>query len=97
MTLTPGEFIRRFLIHVLPHGFHRIRHYGFLANPVRRRELPRVRQLLADHSIEPNQPTTEEQDPAAPASSFICPSCGTPMIIIETLGKQIPRAPPTVS
>ncbi|MDW3689478.1 transposase, partial [Cupriavidus sp. CV2] len=46
MTLDAGEFMRRFLLHVLPGGFHRIRHYGLLANPVRRANLVRARELL---------------------------------------------------
>ena len=46
MTLDAGEFMRRFLLHVLPHGFHRIRHYGLLANPVRRANLAKARELL---------------------------------------------------
>jgi hypothetical protein len=46
MTLEAGEFMRRFLLHVLPSGFHRIRHYGLLANPVRRANLAKVRALL---------------------------------------------------
>ena len=46
MTLEAGEFMRRFLLHVLPGGFHRIRHYGLLANPVRRASLAKVRELL---------------------------------------------------
>lgn len=46
MTLSTNEFIRRFLIHVLPKGFHRIRHYGLLANPVRRDNLTQLRQAM---------------------------------------------------
>ena len=94
MTLATPEFIRRFLIHVLPAGFHRIRHYGLFANPVRAKQLPRLRELLANHSTDAVAPTPAvvENDPTI--STYICPDCGAPMIIIETFVKQIPRAPP---
>ena len=94
MTLATPEFIRRFLIHVLPAGFHRIRHYGLFANPVRAKQLPRLRELLANHSADAvaSTPAVVENDP--PISTYICPDCGAPMIIIETFVKQIPRAPP---
>jgi hypothetical protein len=97
MTLTADEFIRRFLIHVLPAGFHRIRHYGLFANPVRAKQLPRLRELLADHSADAvgSTPAVVEDDPII--SIYTCPDCGAPMIIIETFAKQIPRAPPALS
>lgn len=94
MTLSPDEFMRRFLLHVLPSGFHRIRHYGLLANAGRRRNLARVRQLLA---CAPNDlPATEDTvEPASHPTTFVCPCCGAPMRIIETLGrKPAIRAPP---
>jgi hypothetical protein len=94
MALPIPEFIRRFLIHVLPQGFHRIRHYGLFANGGRTRNLARARELLC-------VPITQrEPDPAAdadepPMLSYPCPSCGGPMIIIETLEPgHPPRAPP---
>ena len=103
MTLDPAEFMRRFLLHVLPQGFHRIRHYGLLANAARRENLARARELL---QVEPAADGGEEnrhEDPAgehAPGettahSPFVCPDCGAPMIILETFlrGRQ-PRAPP---
>jgi hypothetical protein len=90
MTLAIGEFIRRFLLHVLPTGFHRIRHYGFLASPSRRNNLTRIRELLEmlpDSISEAAEPTPEKQCP------FICRSCGEPMAIIQVLRPRT-RAPP---
>jgi hypothetical protein len=83
MTLSADEFIRRFLLHVLPPGFHRIRHYGLFANGSRAENLARARELLAvaGRHQEP-EPGQERDDP--PAISYPCPSCGGPMIIIET-------------
>jgi len=98
MRLPTSEFIRRFLIHVLPSGFHRIRHTGFLANGIRRDRIARIRHLL-DAGSKPDQvpdeaTTTEREDP--PALQH-CPKCGGVMVIIETfLHGQTPkcRAPP---
>jgi len=94
MTLAAGEFIRRFLLHVLPTGFHRIRHYGLLANAGRRENLALARVLL-------NQPASEPQaDPpadSAPAPTFVCRHCGAPMIVVEMLPRSCHiRAPPTM-
>jgi hypothetical protein len=97
MTLSTEEFMRRFLLHVLPSGFHRIRHYGLLANAGRRENLARVRRLLT-----PNEPCSDAQ-PADDATSlpallptFVCRCCGATMIIIETFVRgQLIRAPPT--
>ncbi|WP_043420163.1 IS91 family transposase [Cupriavidus basilensis] len=92
MTLETGEFMRRFLLHVLPAGFHRIRHYGLLANPVRRASLAKARELL---DVMP-EPDTQPDDPgvAIPAV-FVCRHCGAPMIVIEILERTAPiRAPP---
>jgi hypothetical protein len=93
MTLEADEFIRRFLQHILPKGFHRIRHYGLFANAQRRDNLKRARALLEAPPIEPKidseTATTEEK------SSFTCRHCGAPMIVIEVLSPQhAPRAPP---
>ena len=94
MALPIPEFIRRFLIHVLPQGFHRIRHYGLFANGGRARNIARARKLLC-------VPTPRrEPDPVADANqppmlSYPCPSCGGPMIVIETFEPgHPPRAPP---
>jgi hypothetical protein len=77
MRLAPHEFIRRFLLHVLPDGFHRIRHYGFLAKGDRGETLARVRDLL---QVEPaNEPDVDARDPQgqdACAPSAVCPDCG---------------------
>ena len=85
MTLDPHEFIRRFLMHVLPAGFHRIRYYGFLNSQSRARNIARIRELLAAPLIPVDAikalDTTPEQ-PKAPAQP--CPCCGGPMRIIET-------------
>jgi len=93
LSLATDEFIRRFLIHVLPAGFHRIRHYGLFANPVRIKQLHRLRQLLANHSADAPAETDRVDDHPA-TSTYTCPDCGAPMIIIETFAKQRPRAPP---
>jgi hypothetical protein len=96
MTLSADEFIRRFLLHVLPSGFHRIRHYGLLANAGRREHLARARQLL--HVV----PTTAEPPPPVAAAAnvqptFVCLHCGATMIIVETFARGEPiRAPPTL-
>ena len=90
MTLEPHEFIRRFLLHVLPRGFHRIRQYGLLASSTRKASIDRARELLAA------PPPLEPSDPEEPSDSRPpCPCCGGRMIIIETLGRWMqPRAPP---
>jgi hypothetical protein len=85
MRLTIGEFIRRFLSHVLPKGFHRIRHYGLLANGNRAANLVRARALLAlpghHQATAPESP--EKPDEPSP-HTHPCPHCGGPMVIIET-------------
>lgn len=85
MTLTPHEFIRRFLSHILPKGFHRIRHYGLFANGNRATNIARARALLSVHA-----PTNDEADNVEDASpdetrilNLPCPCCGGRMIIIE--------------
>jgi hypothetical protein len=96
MTLEPGEFIRRFLLHVLPKGFHRIRHYGLLASAGRKANIARARDLLAAP-----QPEAEGNgsDDAAPTDwRPPCPCCGGRMIIIETFERGgNARAPPSGS
>jgi len=99
MTLAQGEFIRRFLIHVLPDGFHRIRHYGLFANGGRADNLARARQLLgvpASHSKPRDADTDAADEP--PLSSLPCPGCGGRMIIIEIFERgSTPRSRPTNS
>jgi hypothetical protein len=94
MTLATHEFIRRFLIHVLPHGFHRIRHYGLFASAKRAENIAKARQLL-------DAPTPQlEADDRANSEELIlahpCPCCGGRMIIIETFERgSTPRHRPT--
>lgn len=92
MTLDAGEFMRRFLLHVLPGGFHRIRHYGLLANPVRRANLVRARELLDAASSVTAPP--DDTDLAAP-TPFLWRHCGAPMLIIEIIPRSVCiRGPP---
>jgi hypothetical protein len=90
MTLEPGEFMRRFLLHVLPGGFHRIRHYGLLANCSRTASLALARQLL--HEPLPDTPAPPGPDVAP---TFVCAHCGHAMVVVQTFvrGETI-RAPP---
>ena len=89
MTLDAHEFMRRFLLHVLPHGFHRIRHYGLFASATRKANIARVRELLAAPAPE-RVDAEEPPDPLPP-----CPCCGGRMRIIETFERWMqPRAPP---
>ena len=90
MTLPTDEFIRRFLIHILPAGFHRIRHFGLFANHQRRANLQRVRVLLGEVIVE-----SESSEEVIKPPTFVCRTCGTPMIIINILVRpQRSRAPP---
>jgi hypothetical protein len=82
MTLATHEFIRRFLIHVLPGGFHRIRHYGLLANGGRAENIARARELLGVAAIQGEPADANADEP--PMLSHPCPCCGGRMIIIET-------------
>ena len=98
MTLAPEEFMRRFLLHVLPGGFHRIRHYGLLANGARKTNLALARELL---HVPPAQglPVSSDAQAAevtiAAPPAFVCRHCGYAMIILQTFlrGESI-RAPP---
>jgi hypothetical protein len=86
MTLGTHEFIRRFLIHVLPKGFHRIRHYGLLASGTREESLTRARQLLevaASATSVPEDEAPADDRPQAVLATA-CPCCGGRMIVIET-------------
>ncbi len=99
MILETPEFMRRFLIHVLPSGFHRIRHYGLFANGGRAENLARARELLA---VPPPQdePDSVADTDEPPSLARPCPCCGGPMIIIETYEPEqeprghAPRGPP---
>ena len=97
-TMTPdaAEFIRRFLLHVLPSGFHRIRHYGLFAGAVRAQNVERARQLLAVSTATPQRSHAEadsEAETASPARQ--CPCCGGRMIIVETFEGAPPARPPS--
>jgi hypothetical protein len=83
MTLSAEEFLRRFLLHVLPRGFVRIRFFGFLANRSRTTLLPRCQRLLLDNP-RPHAPAVITFSPAQPAC-FRCPKCATPMLLVEKL------------
>ncbi len=99
MALPIPEFIRRFLIHVLPLGFHRIRHYGLFANAARAENLDRARRLLCVPTPQREPDDVNADEPPMP--SYPCPSCGGRMIIIETFERgstpwaHAPRAPPS--
>jgi hypothetical protein len=97
MTLDPGEFMRRFLLHVLPKGFHRIRHYGLLASAGRRANIARARELLATPQSKAASSGSDDADAAAPNDwRPPCPCCGGRMIIIETFERGTnARAPPS--
>jgi Putative transposase/Transposase zinc-binding domain len=97
MTLDAAEFIRRFLLHVLPSGFHRIRHYGLFAGAVRAHNIERVRQLLAAAHSAPQCPRAEADSDETPSPSRRCPCCGGRMIIIETFQGPRPAPPPSPS
>jgi len=96
MTLDADEFMRRFLLHVLPRGFHRIRYYGLFANSGRRENIERVRRLLrvvAD--VLPASP--EEEAPQHQRSPFVCPDCGAEMVVVDVVARTLPiRAPPVL-
>jgi hypothetical protein len=100
MTLAPDEFIRRFLLHVLPKGFHRIRHYGLLASAACKANIARARELIAT-PVPSGDPPVERDDADPPASVAAdrhppCPCCGGRMIIVETFERcGAPRAPPS--
>ena len=96
MTLGAHEFIGRFLRHVLPQGFHRIRHYGLFANGGRAENLARARQLLAMPVPDSELGDGQSADPdEPPISALACSCCGGRMIIIEIFERgNAPRAPP---
>jgi hypothetical protein len=97
MRLHPHEFIRRFLLHVLPKGLHRIRHYGLLASANRAESIATARALLG---VVPPAAKAQEQPDVAPDSPrvlpFPCPCCGARMIVIEVFARgREPRWRPT--
>ena len=95
MRLDTHEFIRRFLIHVLPDGFHRIRHYGLLASATRKANIAKIRTLLGEEATAQDDVPTAEIIPLTLREP--CPDCGGVMRIIETFRRgevPRPRAPP---
>jgi hypothetical protein len=96
MTLAAHEFIRRFLLHVLPKGFHRIRHYGLLAGGAREESLAKARKLLnATSTASDPEDEAATDDATGSALATPCPCCGGRMIVIETFeaGGQSSHAP----
>jgi hypothetical protein len=93
MTLSPQEFMRRFLLHLLPGGFHRIRHYGLLANSNRRADLALARELL--QVTPPACASSADDASTTPAPTFVCTHCGHAMVVLQVFlrGCSI-RAPP---
>ena len=90
MRLDADEFIRRFLIHVLPAGFHRIRHYGLFASHLRARYLPILQHLLEIDGHDDIVSATDDEQP----TPFVCSDCGAPMAIIDVVdptGRSPPR------
>jgi Putative transposase/Transposase zinc-binding domain len=84
MTLAIPEFIRRFLIHVLPKGFHRIRHYGLFGNTGRAGNIARIRDLLRADAAQRHDDTDTDEPPLP---SYPCPCCGGRMIVVETFAR----------
>ena len=98
MTLSADEFIRRFLLHVLPKGFHRIRHYGLLASAGCKANIARAKELMAAPmpQVEPLAAHDTADPDATPDHRPPCPCCGGRMIIVESFGPGgAPRAPPS--
>jgi hypothetical protein len=85
MTLPVNEFLRRFLLHILPPGFVRIRHFGFLAHRHRGALLPLCVRLLTESGRVGPAVELEEKSDSSPRPLWICPNCGGPMILIERL------------
>ena len=83
MTLDTAEFIRRFLMHVLPRGQHRIRHYGFLGNGGRAANIARIRELLA--TLAPDTDGADTTD-GPRVLALPCPCCGGRLVIVEAFG-----------
>ncbi len=97
MKLAPSEFIRRFLLHALPDGFHRIRHFGFMANGCRAAKLAQCRSALADQIRRAATATDEMAASQANAVPPACPECGGLMRILATLSSAPERARPAAS
>ena len=96
LTLPADEFLRRFLLHLLPRGFVRIRNFGFLANRRRAKFLPLCFQALASASDVPAQATAHGRDDPRSSAYWNCPACGGTMHVVErlTAAQLLPRSPP---
>jgi hypothetical protein len=95
MTLESDEFMRRFLLHVLPSGFHRIRHYGLIANNARKENLARARELLQVAPAVVADANSVDAPTESVRPTFVCTHCGAPMVIVQTLIRQRAiRGPP---
>jgi Putative transposase len=94
LSLSLDEFLRRFLLHVLPKGFVRIRNFGFLANGRRATVLPLCFQWLG--AVQQPQPEASTAQQSSPL--WLCPQCGGPMVVIETMtaAQILLRSPPTL-
>ena len=100
MTISADEFIRRFLLHVLPKGFHRIRHYGLLASAGCKANIARARELIAALIPEAEPPAAHDtiDSDAATDHRPPCPCCGGRMLIVEVFGRGgAPRGPPAAA
>ena len=98
ITLMTDEFIRRFLIHVLPKGQHHIRHYGLVGNGIRAASITRIRNLPGTRLSDPRHTedgTANNADAPARVLALPCPCCGGRMILVETIAPEHhARAPP---
>jgi hypothetical protein len=95
MTLSPDEFMRRFLLHVLPGGFHRIRHFGLIANNGRKEKIAAARELLNVAPLVAVEVTAVEAAADLVQPTFVCTHCGAAMLITQTILRgQAIRAPP---
>jgi hypothetical protein len=98
MTLSADEFMRRFLLHVLPSGFHRIRHFGLIANNGRKEKLALARELLNVASALPTAvkiAKTDDSTVEAARLNFTCVHCAAQMILLESFPRWLPiRGPP---
>ncbi len=97
MTLAASEFIRRFLMHVLPGGFHRIRHYGLFASAARAKNIARIRGLLTPPATANCAAPNDAREKPKPAFEPHCPCCGGLMIVVKTFEGARPRKPPAAS
>ena len=88
MKLAPDEFIRRFLLHALPDGFHRIRHFGFMANGHRAARLALCRSLLADRQDRSEPAATADAAPQERSAAPVCPECGGVMRVVAELPRR---------